>query len=75
MEEVKRLGVPEARNNAKTLGKATTKALHRTVDGYGLRSFPNAIGPSEWLTDGVDRMASDQWLKCERLEPQSYKTD
>ena len=64
MEEVKRFGFPEAPNDAKTLGKATATALYKIVDGYGLRSFPNAIGPSEWLTDGIDRMASDQWLKC-----------
>ena len=65
-EEVKRFGIPEARN--KTLGKATATALYKTVDGYRLRSqFPNAIGPSEWLTDGIDRMASDQWLKCAKV--------
>ena len=63
MEEVKRFGIPEARNDAKTLGKATATALYKTVDGYGLRSSPIAIGPSEWITDGIDRMASDQWLK------------
>ena len=67
MEEVKRFGIPEARNDTKTLGKATTTALYKTVDGYGLRSFPHAIGPSEWLTDGIDRMASDQWLKCVKV--------
>ena len=30
-------------------------------------SFLNAIGPSEWLTDGIDRMVSDQWLKCVKV--------
>ena len=65
MEEVKRFGIPEACNNAKTLCKAT--ALYKTVDGCGLRSFSNAIGPSEWLTDGVDRMVSDQWLKSVKV--------
>ena len=57
----------EARNDTKTSGKATATALYKTVDGYGLRSFPNAIRPSEWLTDGIDRMASDQWLKCVKV--------
>ena len=67
MEEVKMFGIPEARNDAKTLGKAKATALYKTVDGCGLRSFPNTIGPSEWLTDGIDRMASDQWLKCVKV--------
>ena len=56
MEEVKRFGIPEARNDTKTLGKATATALYKTIDGYGLRSFLTYI----WLTDGVDRMASVQ---------------
>ena len=57
MEEFKRFGVPEAPNDAKPFGNATATALYRTVEGYGFRPFSNAIGPSEWLTGGVDRMA------------------
>ena len=57
MEEVKRFGVPEAPNDAKTSGTVKATALYKTVDGNGLKSFLNAIGTSEWLTDGVDGMA------------------
>ena len=45
----------------------TKHGTYKTVDRYVLRSFPNAIGPSEWLTNRVDRMASDQWPKCVKV--------
>ena len=71
MEEVKRFGIPEL----VTIQKHWTKQRQqhcKTVDGYGLRSFPNAIGPSQWLTDRFDRMASNQWLKCVKIRA-AYK--
>ena len=33
MGEVKRFGISKARNDTKTLGKATAIALYKTVDG------------------------------------------
>ena len=48
--------------------------LYKTVDGYGLKSFVNAVVPSEWLVVGVDRMPTQQLLPSQKFALLSYTT-
>ena len=68
MSEVRRFGKPqpnkgsaESSNLRRVIAR---EQLYQTVDGYGLRSFINAVAPSEWLEDGVDRMPTQKFLQC-----------
>ena len=68
MSEVRRFGKPqpnkgsaESSNLRRVIAR---EQLYQTVDGYGLRSFINAVSPSEWLEDGVDRMPTQKFLQC-----------
>ena len=62
MSEVRRFGKPQPNKGfaeSSNLRRViAAEQLYQTVDtdGYGLRSFVNAVAPSEWLEDGVDRM-------------------
>ena len=67
MKEIKRFGVPEARNDCKTLGKATATALQNCRRDMDLGLFFQCHCTSEWLTDGVDGMASDHCLKSVKV--------
>ena len=69
MSEVRKFGKPQLKKEggAELSGLrrlATLEQLHKTVDGYGLKSFVNAVVPSECLVDGVDRMPTHQFLQC-----------
>ena len=58
MSEVRKFGKPQLKKEggAESSGLrrlATVEQLYKTVDGYGLKSFVNAMVPTEWLVDGV----------------------
>ena len=67
MSEVRRFGKPQPNKRfaeSSNLRRViAAEQLYQTVDGYGLRSFVNAVAPSEWLEDGVVRMPTQKFLQ------------
>ena len=53
--------------------KRVAESLYKTVDGYGLRSFSNGIGISEWIGTAVPKMPSDQHIKCLKVRAASLQ--
>ena len=66
--EVKRFGRPREKNEQGVpRGLSTAKELYKTVDGYGLMRFPEAVVPNEWLVDGINRIPATQYVNCVKV--------
>ena len=66
--EVKRFGRPKEKDEpCVPRGLSTAKELHKTVDGYGLMRFPEAVVPNEWLVDGISRIPATQYMNCVKV--------
>ena len=61
--EVKRFGRPNEKDErCVPRGLTTAKELYKTIDGYGLMRFPEAVVPNEWLVDGINRIPATQYI-------------
>ena len=45
-------------------GFSTAKELYKTVDGYGLMRFSEAVVQNEWLVDGISRIPATKYVNC-----------
>ena len=55
--EVKRFGRPKEKDEpCVPRGLSTAKELYKTVEGYGLMRFSEAVVSNEWLVDGINRI-------------------
>ena len=50
--------------SAKKLKHETAKSLKDSDDGYGLQSFLQGIGISDWIVDGHSRMPPSEYIQC-----------
>ena len=69
VSEVKRFGRPKEKDEPGVpRGLSTAKELYKTVDGYGLMRFPEAVEISnEWLVDGISRIPATQYVNCVKV--------
>ena len=65
--EYRKFGKPKRPAAKKQLKQETAESLYDSVDGYGLQSFSQGAGISDWIADGRSRMPPSEYLQCMKV--------
>ena len=62
--EYRKFGKSKGPAAKKQLQQETAESLYDSVDGYGLQSFSQGAGISDWIVDGRSRMPPSEYIQC-----------
>ena len=62
--EYKKFGKSKGPAAKKQLKQETAERWYDSVDGYGLQSFSQGAGISDWIVDGRSRMPPSEYIQC-----------